>query len=437
MSYLKDLDYSVVQQCMHCGMCLPTCPTYDDTKRESASPRGRIALMRAVTDGKLEVTKTFADEMYFCLGCLACETACPAGVDYAHLFEMGRAEAEKAGVLANPRRKLIRSVLLRWLFMSRRRLRFVGRLLWLYQKLGIQTFVRATGWMRFAPERMQKLERLTPTVCDHFSPINYRTPGATGKRRVGLLVGCVQDLTFSDVNLDTICVLEANDCEVVTPAGQECCGSLHGHNGEWEMAKALARKNLDAFDVKSLDAIIINAAGCGSHMKHYDRLLKGDAVYEERAKIWSKKVRDISEFLVEIDYRKPIASAVGKKQRLTYHEACHLVHGQRISKQPRAILAALPSYEWAELPEATWCCGSAGIYNITQPEMAAKLQNRKVEHLISTEALVVATANPGCIIQIVTGLRQRGAKIRVVHPVTLLAEAYREEHRIKPVDERP
>ncbi len=332
-NFLKDLDYSVVQQCMHCGMCLPTCPTYDATKRESASPRGRIALMRAVADGKLEATKAFGDEMYFCLGCLACETACPAGVDYANLFEMARAETERVGALANPKRNLIRKFLLRWLFFSRARLRLVGRLLWIYQKLGLQTFVRKSGLMRLAPKQLRELEPLSPTVCNHFTPLGYhsefRNPqSAIRNRRVGVLAGCVADLTFSDVNMDTIFVLEQNGCEVFVPAGQECCGSLHGHNGEWEMAKALARKNLDAFDVHVLDAIIINAAGCGSHMRHYDRLLEDDPAYLERAKLWSEKVRDISEYLVEIGFRKP-AGKMNSKTRLTYHEACHLVHGQK------------------------------------------------------------------------------------------------------------
>ena len=429
-NFLKDLDYSVVQQCMHCGMCLPTCPTYDATKRESASPRGRISLMRAIADGKLDATRAFAEEMYFCLGCLACETACPAGVDYAHLFEMGRAEAERVGALANPKRSLIRTFTIRWLFTSRNRLRLLGRLLWLYQKLGLQDFVRSSGLMRLAPKNLRELEPLTPTVSDEFSPMGYRTQNSKVQRpkyRVGVLAGCVQDLTFPDVNRDTIEVLEENGCEVVLPMKQECCGSLHGHNGEWEMAKVLARKNLDAFDVHSLDAIIINAAGCGSHMRHYDRLLEGDSEYEERARIWSQKVRDISEYLVEIGFRKPRSSGSTSKFKLTYHEACHLVHGQKITKQPRTLLTSLPNYEIVELPEATWCCGSAGIYNITQPEMAAQLQERKINHIASTQATVVATANPGCIIQIVSGLRLKGMPVRVAHPVTLLAEAYRAE----------
>ncbi len=437
MNFLKDLDYSVVQQCMHCGLCLPTCPTYEATRRETSSPRGRIALMRAVADGKIDATPAFAGEMYFCLGCLACETACPAGVDYTHLFEMARAEAERVGTLATPKRTWIRKILFQWLFMSRRRLRFAGRLLWFYQKLGLQTLIRKSGLLRLVPKQLHELESLTPTIANHFTPFGHqpetRNPEPeTCRRRVGILAGCVQDLAFPDVNRDTIYVLEQNGCQVVVPVQQQCCGSLHAHNGEWETAKILARKNLDAFDVDTLDAIIANAAGCGSHMRHYDRLLADDPNYAERARIWSKKVRDISEYLVEIGFRKPSDGKSGpdslrSKIRLTYHEACHLVHGQKISKQPRIILGSLPRYEMVELPEATWCCGSAGIYNITQPEMAAQLQERKIRHIISIGASLVATANPGCIIQIVSGLRCQGLQVRVAHPVTLLAEAYRPE----------
>ncbi|MBI4025738.1 MAG: (Fe-S)-binding protein [Verrucomicrobia bacterium] len=427
--FLHDLDYSVVQQCMHCGLCLPTCPTYDATQREAASPRGRIALMRAVADNKLEVTRVFGEEMYFCLGCLACETACPAGVDYAHLFDMARAEVERVGVLARPKRNLIRQVTVRWLFLSRGRLRWLGRAMRLYQKSGLQTLARRSGLMRLLPKRLRELEPLTPAISDRFTPLGYQTAraGEGPQRKVGLVAGCVQDIAFADINRDTVEVLEQNGCGVVIPPLQECCGSLHGHNGEWELARALARKNLDAFGAENLDAVIINAAGCGSHIRHYDRLLADDPGYAERARIWSAKVRDISEYLVEIGFRKPTPSSRPTKTRLAYHEACHLVHGQKISRQPRAILASLPDYEIVELPEATWCCGSAGIYNITQPEMSAQLLERKIRHVVSTGATTLATANPGCALQIITGLRLRGMAVRVAHPVTLLAEAYRAE----------
>jgi glycolate oxidase iron-sulfur subunit len=427
-SHLKDLDYSVVQQCMHCGLCLPTCPTYDATKLERNSPRGRIALMRAIADDRLEPTKTFADEMYFCLGCLACMTACPAGVNYAELFEHARAEAEESGVLNSPKRSLIRNFTLRWLFMDMHRLHLVGLAMRLYQQLGLQTLIRRSGILKLLPARLRELEAMTPPIQPKFSAdlINPITPANGQKKyRVAMLTGCAQDLIFSDVNLDTVEVLARNGCEVVTPPEQLCCGSLHAHNGEWELAQRLARKQIDQFPPEQFDAIITNAAGCGSHLKHYAKLLEGDPVYHGRAKLWDEKVKDIHEWLSFTGITPPVKQNA-PEQVVTYHEACHLCHGQKITAQPRQILRAIPNLKLVELPESTWCCGSAGIYNLIQPEMAGELLNRKLGHIKSTSATVVATGNPGCLLQIINGARQEGLSLRVAHPITLLAEAYRE-----------
>ncbi|MCI0747375.1 MAG: (Fe-S)-binding protein [Verrucomicrobia subdivision 3 bacterium] len=409
-------------------MCLPTCPTYDATKLERNSPRGRIALMRAIADDRLEPTQAFADEMYFCLGCLACVTACPAGVNYAELFEHARAEAEQSGALDSSKRSLLRGFTLRWLFMDLSRLQLLGRILRLYQQLGLQTFVRRSGLLRLLPKRLRELEAMTPTVQPKFSAdlIPPVLPARGEKRfHVALLTGCAQDLIFSDVNRDTAEVLSWNGCEVVTPPDQLCCGSLHAHNGEWELAQQLARKQIDQFPPEQFDAIISNAAGCGSHLKHYAKLLEDDPVYAKRARLWDEKVKDIHEWLVEIGIKPP--SNAGAPQTVTYHEACHLCHGQKITAQPRAILRAIPNLNLVELPESTWCCGSAGIYNLIQPEMAGDLLKRKVAHIKSTAARTVATGNPGCLLQIQNGLRAEGAEFRVVHPITLLAEAYRGE----------
>lgn len=426
-NYLKNLDYSVLQQCMHCGMCLPTCPTYALTGMEKNSPRGRIALMRSIADEELDVTKAFGDEMYFCLGCLACTTACPAGVDYTQLFEMARAEAERQGALESPKRNFVRWISLQVIFTRPRLLHLVGRLLWIYQATGLQSAVRKLKLTRLLPKSLRELEPMTPAVRRHFSQqiISAVESPKSKKFRVGLLTGCVQDLTFSDINRDTADVLLANNCEVVTPRLQPCCGSLHGHNGEWELAKDLARRNIDKFDLENLDAIITNAAGCGSHLKHYDRLLEGDPHYAEKAKVWSEKLRDISEWLVEIGARPPEAKL--ESQVVTYHEACHLCHGQKITKQPRALLKSIPGLELRELGESTWCCGSAGVYNITQPEAARQLLERKMSNVIKTGAEVIATANPGCMIQVQMGVREKGLPMKVEHPITLLARAYRAE----------
>jgi glycolate dehydrogenase iron-sulfur subunit len=427
LSRLRDLDYSVVQQCMHCGLCLPTCPTYDATKIERNSPRGRIALMRAIADGRMEATREFADEMYFCLGCLACMTACPAGVNYAELFEQARAEAEDKRLIESPRRSLIRAFTLRWLFMDQGRLQLVGKILGLYQRLGLQTFVRRSGILHLFPKRLRELEAMTPSVQPQFSDelISPMT-AAIGERRykVAVLTGCAQDLIFSDVNRDTVEVLARNGCDVYTPAGQPCCGSLHAHNGEWDLAGELGRKQIDLFPPEEFDAIITNAAGCGSHLKHYATLLKDDPAYAHRAKLWDSKVKDIHEWLVHIGIKPPAASD-GSVLNVTYHEACHLCHGQKITAQPRQLLKAIPNLCLVELPESTWCCGSAGIYNLIQPEMANDLLERKIKHIKSTGAEIVATGNPGCLLQILNGAKQEGLSLRVVHPISLLAEAYR------------
>src|SRR5215469_3484959 len=422
--YLKRLDYSVLQQCIHCGMCLPTCPTYDETRLERNSPRGRIALMRRIADGQLEVTQAFGQELYFCLGCLTCETACPAGVRYGEMFEHARADIEQAGVMRNPVRNLVRALTLRWMFTRPHTLRAIGRLIWIYQAGGLEFLVRKLKLTRFLPKRLRALEPLTPRVQRNFTDELIRpieTP-ANPKYSVGLLTGCVQDLVFSNVNRDTADVLLANGCEVVTPRAQFCCGSIHAHNGELELAKQMARSNLRAFDLERLDAVITNAAGCGSHLKNYGHLLQDDPIFAERATQWSAKVRDIHEWLAQIGIRTPAAAV---RQTVTYHEACHLCHGQKITRQPRQVLRAIPGLELVELPESTWCCGSAGIYNITQPEMSEKLLQRKIANIATTGAPIVASANPGCSVQLQAAVHGLNLKLEIAHPISLLARAYR------------
>jgi glycolate oxidase iron-sulfur subunit len=424
---LQGLDYAALQQCMHCGLCLPTCPTYDATKIERNSPRGRIALMRSIADGQLEATRVFADEMYFCLGCLACMTACPAGVNYAELFEKARATAEESGVLRRPARIFLRSLTLRWLFMDLRRLQLAALAIRLWQDTGLQSCLRRSGLLTLLPKRWRELEAMTPQIQPHFSAelIAPITP-AFGERkyRVALLTGCAQDAMFSDINRDTAEVLARNGCEVVTPAEQHCCGSLHAHNGELELAQELARRNIEQFPPEQFDAIISNAGGCGSHLKHYARLLADDPAYRARAELWDERLKDIHEWLAHIGLQPPVARQL-PPQTVTYHESCHLRHGQKIFAQPRQVLRAIPNLTLVELPESDWCCGSAGIYNLIQPEMASQLLDRKLGHIASTGAPVVATANPGCLAYLASGRQRHGLSIRLVHPITLLAEAYR------------
>ncbi len=436
MNLLQKLDYSVVQQCMHCGMCLPTCPTYMETKLERNSPRGRIALMRSIADGESKVRREFGEEMYYCLGCLACQTACPAGVDYVELFETARSEIERSGALKGRERAFWRWLTVKTLFMRPRLLRLAGRLLHLHQWLGLDRLLRAVDFFRLIPERLRELEPQTPRISRKFShqliapeetAAETAVPAGGRRHRVGLLTGCVQDLAFSDVNRDTADVLLANGCDVLTPPVQHCCGSLHAHNGETELARELARRQLDAFDVERLDAIITNAGGCGSHLKKYSHLLHDDPAYAARARQWDAKVKDIHEWLVEIGFRKPKAGC--GLERVTYHESCHLCHGQKVVSQPRQVLNSIPGIELVELGESNWCCGSAGIYNITQPEQSRKLLERKLRNLAAAGAPVVATSNPGCHLQIANGLaHHRDHPCReVTQPVTLLARAYRAE----------
>jgi glycolate oxidase iron-sulfur subunit len=462
MNTLRDLDYSVLQQCMHCGLCLPTCPTYVETSHERHSPRGRIALLRAVADGELALSKTLGEEMYYCLGCLACTSACPAGVNYAELFETARAEVETTRVLATPQRDFTRWITLRVLFTRPRLLRFVGHALRFWRTSGLQKLSRRSGLTQLLPAKLRALEPQTPVVQPQFShqlirpvetPATSSCSSTSKRRRVAVLTGCVQDLIFADINRATVDVLIANACEVHTPPVQPCCGSLHAHNGDLATARDLARRQLDLFNPAHFDAIISNAGGCGSHLRHYAQLLADDPLYAARAADWSRKLRDIHEYLVEINFRHPCAQLAPAPNTVptppkitTYHESCHLCHGQKISAQPRAILRALPGHILHECAEATWCCGSAGIYNLTHPDTSAWLQDRKLNHLAATGAAVIATANPGCHLQLQSGLAARAldqvsdrpstlpasppAPVpEVVHPIVLLARAYAAEPR--------
>jgi glycolate oxidase iron-sulfur subunit len=427
---LQTLDYSVLQQCMHCGMCLPTCPTYDATKRERNSPRGRIALMRSIADGELDITESFADEMSYCLGCLACQTACPAGVDYTELFETARSDIERSGINDAPARNLWRGLTLGFLFRNPRVLRFAGLLTRLYQRSGIEAAVRTFGLTMFLPAALRRLEPQTPRVAGAFSnrliaPVE--SPRGEARYRVALLTGCIQDLVFPDVNRDTADVLLANGCTVDTPSLQPCCGSLHAHNGELDLAREQARRMLDLFPPDRYDAIITNAGGCGSHLRHYGHLLEAVPRYRAAAVAWDAKLKDVHEWLVEIGCRAPSAAPFEDRVSITYHDSCHLAHGQKVSGPPRDLLRRLPGVTLVELTESTWCCGSAGVYAITQPVQADALLQRKVGHLKATRARLVATANPGCHLQIARGLRDAGQPMDVAHPVSLLARAYRRE----------
>lgn len=427
---LRTIDYKVIQQCMHCGMCLPTCPTYDATKKERNSPRGRISLMRAIADGELEVTQEFAEEMSYCLGCLACMTACPAGVNYAELFETARSDIELAGVQPGIARKFWRALTLRFLFRHPRLLRAAGHAMGLYQRSGAEALVRRSGVLRLLPADLRRLEPQAPRMAPAFSNALIaarEAPAGPARYRVALLTGCVQDLMYPDVNRDTADVLLANGCAVETPPVQPCCGSLHAHNGDQETARELARRMIDLLPPTRFDAIISNAGGCGSHLRRYGPLLSHDPQYARAAVEWDARLRDVHEWIAEIGCRPPKAAPFDNAVVVTYHDSCHLAHGQKVVQEPRALLRLIPGVSIVDLKESSWCCGSAGIYALSQPEQADLLLERKISHVLATGASIVATGNPGCLMQVAKGLRAHGSGIRVLHPISLMAAAYRRE----------
>jgi len=422
-----DVDYGAILACIHCGLCLPSCPTYRLTGEEKHSPRGRIQMMRAAADGRLELAGDFSDSMGFCLGCYACETACPAGVDYSALFEAARAavddDAERRGTLPRFKRPLLRG-----LFLRKGRLKALARTIRLAEKSGLRRFGVRSGLLKKMAPRLAALEPMAPPI----SPVPsdrliaaVERPAGDVKYRVQLLTGCVMNVSFADVNRQTADLLLAVGCEVHRAPAQECCGSLHGHNGDLETARRLARTNVAAFDaalpLAETDAIVVNAAGCGAFMKDYGHLLAADPLWAERAALFAAKVKDVSEFLATVERPTP----KGRVDAVaTYHDACHLVHAQGISEAPRALLAEVPGLTLVPLPDATTCCGSAGIYNVLQPEASAELLGWKMENVAKTGARMVITGNPGCALQIAAGARRLGPDVEVLHPVTVLHRAW-------------
>ncbi len=409
-------DGDQLLNCMRCGLCLPSCPTYQITGRERSSPRGRIALIRAVEEGRLEPeAPILAEEMDFCLGCLACTTACPAGVDYGSLLESARDQVRRA----HPQPRI--AGLAFWLFEHPWALKLAGRALWLYQRTGL-------AWVasKVLPKRLRELQALLPRVATR--PSSDTVPAVVGRgttKRVGMLLGCVMDFMFAQENRDTVDVLARNGCTVYTPREQGCCGALHAHAGRLDDARKLARHNIHVFESLGLDLIASNSAGCGNAMKHYGHLLKDDPEWAARAQAFAERVRDVHELLLELPWTPPTAGIEGV---VTYHDACHLAHGQGVRSAPRQVLQALPGTTFVELPLADRCCGSAGTYNITHFETSMELLADKVEQIKSTGATVVGVANPGCLLQIRLGLQ--GSNCQAEHPMTLLAQAYsREEAR--------
>lgn len=421
---------AVINSCVHCGLCLSSCPTYRETGLEQFSPRGRIYLMKAVADGRIGMeSEVFQEQMSACLNCRACEAVCPSGVLYGQILETSRTQIEqaKADGRLTPHPwpvRLMRAGAFDLLFRRLSLFRLFSRLMWLYQKSGLQALARRSGLLRAL--KLDETEALLPPISDRFSVPQGQVFPAEGHERftVALVTGCIMSTAFAEVHEATIRVLRKNGCTVILPPAQGCCGALHGHGGDLQGARDLARHNIVAFEGLGLDAIIVNAAGCGSTLKEYGHLLHDDPDWAARAERFSAKMKDVSEFLAAIELNT--AAMRPLQLTVTYQEPCHLAHAQRISAQPRKLLRAIPGLTLREMHESSLCCGSAGIYNVTQPEMAARLGERKLQNAEATGADVIVTANPGCHLQLESGVRRRGGQTQVRHIVEILDQAYRQ-----------
>ena len=416
----KDLD-----RCVHCGLCLNACPTYRELGVEMDSPRGRIYQMVQVSDGRLAIDDDYVEHIDLCLACRACETACPSGVQYGRLVEAARAEIEGSRSHGWFER------LLRWFVFDRLLcspflLKVTGYKLWAYQRSGLQTLVRRLGILKLFG-RLAEVEELTPAAEPpfFFGQVGKTFP-AEGQRRhrVAMLAGCIANLSFAGMNEATVRVLQRNGCDVDLPASQGCCGALQVHAGLRDLGRRQAKQNIEAFEQGGYDAVITNAAGCGSVVKEYPELFEHDPDWHARAVAFSSKVKDITEFLAENELNRNLGSL---PLTVTYQDSCHLLHGQKVRTAPRKMLAAIPGLTFRELPQSEICCGSAGSYNVEHTDMAMALLEKKMQMVETTGADTIVTANPGCLLQLRVGVKKYGNKRRrVMHVVELLDEAYRQ-----------
>lgn len=412
-----------ISSCIHCGLCLDKCPTYRVLGTEMDSPRGRVYLIKAVEEERLAMTPSFVEHMYLCLDCRACETACPSHVEFGDLMERARGQIERHIPRPWPER-LVRRLVFAELFPYPWRMEQLFHGLRLYQRSGLQALLRRLRFFHLLPSRLQSMEAMLPRLprrsFTRSAPevISGQPPA---RQRVAFFAGCVMNLFNADVHHATSRVLQANGCEIWTPPQQICCGALHMHAGEREQAKQLARRNIAAFEQQQADVIINNAAGCGAQLKTYGELLAEDATFAERAHHFSAKVQDISEFLAQEPLRGPLGAV---PKRVAYDDPCHLLHAQRVRQPPRDLLQQIPGLQLVPFTDSDFCCGAAGIYNITQPDVSMRILERKIEHIQAAQPEVIATGNPGCMMQLRTGVQQAQLDIPVVHPITLVDEAY-------------
>ncbi|QQK76468.1 (Fe-S)-binding protein [Salicibibacter cibarius] len=417
-------DEDKFSACVHCGMCLEACPTYLELGHEHQSPRGRIHSIVAVAEGKISIDEAFEDPMFTCLDCRACETACPAGVQVGALIEEARGQVRQAMPLTGWQ-GFVSRFFLRGVFPHTKRLHALGMLTKIYQKSGMQTVVRKSGAKKVLPDHLGAMEGIMPDVGRPVLKTHPEKIPAKGEEKgtASMFTGCIMDVMYSDVNEATVRVLTKNGHNVEIPKKQNCCGALHVHAGDREMGKRLARQNIDTFLESGAEHVVVNAAGCGCALREYPELLQNDDEYREKAEQFSEKVLDVSKYLYDYGYEPPKAAL---NKRVTYHDACHLAHGQGVWDEPREIVEAIPGVALAPLPNADRCCGSAGIYNITHPDMAGRLLDRKMED-VPDDVEMISMGNPGCMLQMAMGVEKHGRDERIVHTMQLLDWAYERE----------
>ncbi|MGM8211923.1 (Fe-S)-binding protein [Virgibacillus sp. W0430] len=432
-AFKTKMDYDEILNCTRCGFCLPSCPTYVETGDEVHSPRGRIAIMKGLVDGTIEPSEEVKRSIDLCLGCRACEPVCPSGVQFGHLLEQAR-DAIYQNNQQSIFEKWIRKASFNNLFPYQNRMIGLTSLLGLYQRSGIQQTARRVGFMKLFPAHLQAMEKVIPEVPKRKElkrRPSHLKPYTKQQKKVAFFSGCLMDTMFMHTNDATTKLLQYAGCEIVIPQSQGCCGALHGHSGEQDRAREMAKRNIEAFEQMEADYIITNAGGCGAFLVDYTYLLKDDPAWSERARFFTNRIMDISRILIELDFHKLALQL--DEQIITYQDSCHLKNGQKTFTEPRQLLNSIKGAQYVEMQDADRCCGSAGIYNMIEPDMSMQILGYKMKQTIKTKAKTIVTANPGCLLQMKLGIEREGLadQIRAVHIVDLLLEAYEYARRGK------
>lgn len=432
-AFKETMDYDEIMNCTRCGFCLPSCPTYIESGQDEVhSPRGRIALMKGLVDGDIEVDEDVKRSIDMCLGCRACEPVCPSGVNFGHLLEQARNAIYQNNEQTIPT-KVVRNIAFKQLFPHQKRMVGLVSLIGLYQRSGLQTLTRSMGIMKLFPETLRTMEKVLPEISKRKELKNRPThlPAVTKqKKKVAFFSGCLMDTIFMSTNDATTKLLQYSGCEIVVPETQACCGALHGHSGEVDQAIVMAKRNIEAFEAAEVDYIITNAGGCGAFLVDYDHLLKDDPEWKDRATRFKGKIKDITRILVELEFDlQPLKL---DNQIVTYQDSCHLKNGQKTFREPRHLLKSIEGVKYVEMTDADRCCGSAGIYNIVESEMSMQILDYKMEQTKKTEAKTIVTTNPGCLLQMKLGIEREGLseEMDAVHIVDLLLEAYENGQKV-------